>query len=179
MISMLRGVNLGPHNRVKMDELRALYASLGFLDVQTYVQSGNVIFRSDKAESAVVRKIEDAIERKCGFRCDVVVRTAAEMRDVVERNPFARHRDVQPEKLLVTFLAEKPATQARDRLRKLDPMPEQVRLVGRELYIYFPNGVGRSKLPWSTLAESLGTTGTARNWNSVTKMLAMAEQLER
>src|SRR5438067_1584241 len=104
MISMLRGVNLGPHNRVKMDELRAMYASLGLRDIQTYVQSGNVIFGTDKGGAALVRKIEEAIARKFGFRCDVVIRTTAELRDVVARNPF-KGRHVVPEKLLGTFLA--------------------------------------------------------------------------
>jgi len=178
MISMLRGVNLGPHNRVKMDELRAMYASLGLRDIQTYVQSGNVIFGTDKGGAALVRKIEDAIARKFGFRCDVVIRTTAELRDVVARNPF-KGRHVVPEKLLVTFLADPPERGGGEKFRKIvSASLEQVRLDGRELYIYFPNGVGRSKLQWHALAEALGTTGTARNWNSVTKMLAMAEKLE-
>jgi uncharacterized protein (DUF1697 family) len=179
IISMLRGVNLGPHNRVKMDDLRTVYASLGLRDVQTYVQSGNVIFTSDKAGSALRRKIEDAIERKFGFRCDVVTRTTPEMRNAIAQNPFAKQRDVVPQKLLVTFLADEPQGNGMDKLRKLvGGAPEQARLVGRELYIYFPNGAGRSKLRWHALPEALGTTGTARNWNSVTKMLEMAQQLE-
>jgi uncharacterized protein (DUF1697 family) len=176
---MLRGVNLGPHNRLKMDELRTVYGSLGLRDVQTYVQSGNVIFRTDKPGTALVRKIEDAIERKFGFRCDVVLRTVAELRNVIARNPFASRRDVAPGKLLVTFLADEPAAGGGERfVKRVSNCAEEVRLDARELYIYFPNGVGRSKLQWHALAQALGTTGTARNWNSVTKMLEMAEKLE-
>jgi uncharacterized protein (DUF1697 family) len=179
IVSMLRGVNLGAHNRVKMDELRAVYTSLGLRDVQTYVQSGNVIFKTDKTGSALVRKIEDAIEGKFGFRCDVVTRTVAELRTVVARNPFASRRDIEPGKLLVTFLADKPAGGGGERFRRLvSNCAEEVRLDARELYIYFPNGAGRSKLQWHALAQALGTTGTARNWNSVTKMLEMAHKLE-
>ena len=131
-----------------------------------------------KTVDKLEREIEDAIARKFGFRCDVVIRTTAELRDVVARNPF-KGRDVVPEKLLVTFLADPPERGGAEKFRKLvGASLEQVRLDGRELYIYFPNGVGRSKLQWHALAEALGTTGTARNWNSVTKMLAMAEKLE-
>jgi uncharacterized protein (DUF1697 family) len=178
LISMLRGVNVGPHNRLKMDELRALYTSLGLRDVQTYVQSGNVVFRTDKSTPTLGKKIEDAIERKFGFRSDVVLRTAAELRDVVDRNPFAGRRDIVPGKLLVTFLVDQPPKDANAKLAKLPVGREEIKVHGRELYVYFPDGAGRSKLPWTELAKALGTTGTARNWNSVTKMLQMAEKLE-
>src|SRR5258707_12701573 len=105
IISMLRGVNVGGHNKIKMEALRALYESLKLRDSQTYVQSGNVIFRSDERDIArLTKRIEEGIERKFGFRPDVILRTAAEMRDVVERNPFAKRRGIEPGKLLVSFL---------------------------------------------------------------------------
>src|SRR6266478_5656193 len=90
IISMLRGVNVGGHNMIKMESLRALYESLGFLDVQTYVQSGNVVFRSRSRDLALVTsRIEKGIERTVGFRPSVVVRTPSELRDVIAGNPFA------------------------------------------------------------------------------------------
>src|SRR5467141_4381483 len=106
IISMLRGVNVGGHNKIKMDALRALYESLKLRDAQTYVQSGNVIFRTEERDIArLTKRIEEGIERKFGFRPDVVLRTAAEMREVVARNPFAKRLGIEPGKLLVSFLA--------------------------------------------------------------------------
>jgi len=97
VISMLRGVNVGGHNKIKMDALRALYESLGLRDPQTYVQSGNVIFRTEERDLVrLARRIENAIERRFGFRPHVIVRTASELRDVIARNPFAPRRGLTP-----------------------------------------------------------------------------------
>jgi len=176
---MLRGVNVGGHNKIKMEALRALYESLKLRDSQTYVQSGNVIFRSDERDIArLTKRIEEGIERKFGFRPDVILRTAAEMRDVVERNPFAKRRGIEPGKLLVSFLGSDPGEEAREKVRQMKCDPEEMRIEGREIYIYFPNGMGRSKLPWAGLGKMLKTPATGRNWNSVTKMMEMAEKLE-
>ena len=179
IISMLRGVNVGGHNKIKMEALRALYESLKLRDSQTYVQSGNVIFRSDERDIArLTKRIEEGIERKFGFRPDVILRTAAEMRDVVERNPFAKRRGIEPGKLLVSFLGSDPGEEAREKVRQMKCDPEEMRIEGREIYIYFPNGAGHSKLPWAGLGKMLKTPATGRNWNSVTKMMEMAEKLE-
>jgi uncharacterized protein (DUF1697 family) len=179
IISMLRGVNVGGHNKIKMDALRALYESLKLRDAQTYVQSGNVVFRTDEQDvSRLTKRIEDGIERKFGFRPDVVLRTAEEMKDVVARNPFAKRRGIEPNKLLVTFFASDPGAEAREKVLQIKCDPEELRIEGRELYIYFPNGIGRSKLSLAALEKTLKTPGTGRNWNSVTKMLEMTEKLE-
>src|ERR1044072_1564406 len=101
IISMLRGVNLGPHRRIKNDELRALYSSLKLREPQTYVQSGNVIFKTGESDlSALTKRIETGIERKFGFRSDVILPTSSDLRSVVSRNPFAGRRDVHPSRLL-------------------------------------------------------------------------------
>ena len=178
LISMLRGVNVGAHNRIKMDALRSLYESLDLEDPRTYVQSGNVIFRSRETNTAqLAAKIQPAIAKKFGFSPDVVVRTVEEMRRVIAANPFAGRKDVSPDKLLVTFLASEPAKEASASLKELSALPEEIHLKGKELYIYFPNGAGKSKLPWSRIDKLLKVTGTARNWNSVSKMLEMAEEM--
>src|SRR6266704_5734598 len=179
IISMLRGVNVGGHNKIKMEALRALYESMKLRDAQTYVQSGNVIFRTDERDIArLAKRIEDGIERNFGFRPNVILRTAAEMREVVVRNPFAKRRGIEPSKFLVSFLASDPGEEAREKVRQTKCDPEELRIEGRELYIYFPNGMGRSKLSLAKLEKTLKTPGTGRNWNSVTKMLEMAEKLE-
>jgi len=179
IISMLRGVNVGGHNKIKMEALRALYESLKLRDAQTYLQSGNVIFWTDERDLAgLAKRIEDGIERKFGFRPDVILRTAAEMKEVVARNPFAKRRGIEPGKLLASFLASDPGEEARENVRQMKCDPEELRIEGRELYIYFPNGMGRSKLSLAKLEKTLKTAGTGRNWNSVTKMLEMAEKME-
>jgi len=180
LISMLRGVNVGPHNRIKMDALRTVYESLGFKDPQTYVQSGNVIFRSRERNSPqIAKKIQDAIEKKFKFRPEVIVRTVDELRKAIAASPFADRPDLEPGKILVTFLAGAPAKEVHTAFDRFKDYPEKVHLKGSELYIYFPNGAGRSKLPWSAIEKLLKVTGTARNWNSVTKMLAIAEAMEK
>jgi uncharacterized protein (DUF1697 family) len=179
IISMLRGVNVAGRNQIKMETLRALYESLGLEDPRTHVQSGNVVFRTKERNlSALAKRIEDAIERSFGFRPAVIVRTTSELRGAIARSPFARRRGIDPSKLLVTFLASAPTAEARDQVLKIKADPEELFIDGREVYIYFPNGLARPKLAWSTIAKMLGTSGTARNWNSVTKLLGIAEQLE-
>jgi uncharacterized protein (DUF1697 family) len=179
IVSMLRGVNVGGHKKIKMEALRALYESLKLRDAQTYVQSGNVIFRTDERDmSRLAKRIEDGIEKKFGFRPDVILRTAAELKEVVARNPFAKRRGIEPGKLLVSFLASDPGEEGREKIGQMKCDPEEMRIEGREIYIYFPNGAGRSKLNWAGLGKMLKTPGTGRNWNSVTKMLEMAGKLE-
>lgn len=179
IIAMLRGVNVGGHNKIKMEDLRGLCKSLKLRDACTYVQSGNLIFRTEERDLALVAKrLTDAIERKFGFRPGVVLRSAAEMREVIGRNPFGKRRGVEPNKLLVTFLAGEPAAEAREKAAQLDTSPEELRMDRREVYIYYPNGMARPKVSWASIERILKTSGTGRNWNSVTKMLEIAEQLE-
>ena len=176
---MLRGVNVGSHNRIKMDALRALYESLKLEDPQTYVQSGNVIFRTKEKNAAQLAvKIQSAIEKKLGCRPEVILRTAQEMKAAIAASPFASHPSLEPGKILITFLAAEPSREAQAALDGFKKYPEELHLKGRELYIYFPNGAGKSKLRWSQVEKFLKVTGTARNWNSVTKMLEMAEEME-
>jgi uncharacterized protein (DUF1697 family) len=179
VISMLRGINLGKHRRVKMDDLRTAYESLKLRDVRTYLQSGNVVFTTKEGDSTVLaRRLETQLERTLGFRADVIARSVSDMRAVVARNPFAHRSGIDRSRLLVTFLAADPGEEARDKVRSIKTDPEELRIEGRELYVYFPEGMGRSKLPAAAIEKALKTTGTARNWNTVTKLLEIAEQLE-
>jgi|SRR5438874_6223969 uncharacterized protein (DUF1697 family) len=179
IISMLRGVNVGGHNQIRMEALRTLYEQLGMEEPRTYVQSGNVVFRTKERDLQKLRKLlEDGIERSFGFRPDVILRTIPELRKAIANNPFATRKGIDPGKLLVTFLASDPNPEARKKVLAMETDPEELRIAGREVYIYFPNGAGRSKLAWAAIAKSLGTTGTGRNWTSVTKLLELAEKLE-
>ena len=178
IISLLRSVNLVSHNRLKMEELRALYESLGFSDVQSYIQSGNIVFRSKSQDLArLSKKIEDEIERRFGFRTDVILRTPSDLQSVLAKNPFARRPGMEPGKLLIDFLVRDPSPEALDKVRKLKTDPEELRIEGRELYMYFPNGMGRPKISWGTVEKVLNTPGTGRNLNTVRNLLEMAEKL--
>jgi uncharacterized protein (DUF1697 family) len=177
VISMLRGVNVGGHHLIRMDVLKALCESLGLRSVQTYLQSGNVIFATNERDlDRLALAIENAIEQRCGFRCDVILRTTAELRDVVRANPFAARQGIHPGKFAVIFLAEDPGQEARDKVLALQIEPEELRMAVREYYIYFPLGMGQSKAP-AAIAKALKVPGTGRNWNSVTKMLEIAASI--
>ena len=179
VISLLRGVNVGSHNKVKMEALRALYLSLKLENVATFIQSGNVVFQTrERSLGAVARHIEDGIEKTFGFRTHVILRTAEEMRGVIARNPFAGRKNIEPSKLLVWFLADEPSAEAREKVLAIKADPEELRMDRRELYIYFPNGMARPKLPMATVDRALKVVGTGRNWNSVLKLMEMAEKLE-
>jgi uncharacterized protein (DUF1697 family) len=179
LISMLRAVNVGGHSKIKMDALRALYTSLKFDNPQTYLQSGNVIFTTGESKLDVVAKrIQSAIEKKFACRTEIILRTTAELRSVVAKNPFSKRPNIEPSKLLIAFLASDPGDTARKILQEQKFSPEELLVAGRELYIYFPDGMGKSRLPWPRIYKILNTPGTGRNWNSVTKMLEMAENLE-
>ena len=176
---LFRSVNVGGRNMIKMDALKALCVSLKLKDPQTYVQSGNVIFSTrEKDLVKLAKRIQDAIEKTAGFRPGVVLRTAAELQQVVARNPFVKRSGIEPGKLLVNFLAHDPGKDAREKALGIKVGPEEMHLIGREAYIYFPNGQGRSKFPWPAIERALETAWTGRNWNSVTKMLEMAEKIE-
>lgn len=182
IISMLRGVNVGGHNKIKMDVLRDLCVSLKFQNSQTLLQSGNVVFRAGSQNLAQVSKLlETAIERKLGFRPKVISRTVPELREVVVRSPFAKRRGLDPGKLVVTFLGGEPSAEARKALLDMDIAPEELHVLGRELHIYFPNGQGRPRLSWQLVDKILGAQcapGTVRNWNTITKLLELGESLE-
>jgi len=179
VISMLRGVNVGGKHKIKMEVLRALYESIGLRGAQTLLQSGNVVFRTEQRDLiALAKQIESAVERKLGFHSDVVLRTSTELRDVVARNPFAKRAGVDASKLLVSFLVSDPGAEARGNVLRIKCEPEELRIDGREVYIYFPNGMARPKLSMALVERTLRTSWTGRNWNTVRRLMEMAEELE-
>lgn len=178
-VSFLRGINVGGHGKVSMNALRDLYTSLKLRDAQTYIQSGNVVFRVEQSdEAALAKKIQTGIGKAFGFHPEVILRSAVELRAIIAANPFAKRKDVEPNKLVVIFLVTKPSAEVRAKLAELKGIPEELHLVGRVLYVYFPVGMGQSKLP-PLLDRILKAPATARNWNSVNKMNEMAAELER
>jgi uncharacterized protein (DUF1697 family) len=179
VIAMLRGVNVGGHNIIKMEALRTLCASLKLRDACTYVQSGNVIFGTEEKKlDLLATRLQERIAKDFGFRPDVILRTTEDLRKVIARNPFAKRRGLEPAKLHVFFLASDPGLKLREQVMAIKTEPEELRCSEREIYVYFPNGMGQSKMSWPKIERALKTSATGRNWNSVTKMLEMAEKLE-
>lgn len=178
-ISMLRGVNVGGHNKIKMEELRSLYESLGLSSVRTHIQSGNIVFKArERSEDQLTKRICAGIEKRFGFLPATVLRTVPELRKVIAKNPFADRKGIDPSKLLVTFLLSAPQPAERQKLLALKIEPEELLLDGRELFVYFPNGIARPKFSWSSVEKILRVSGTARNWNTVQKLLQMAIAIE-
>ena len=180
LISLLRGVNVTGNNQIPMESLRQLCESLGLRGAQTYIQSGNVVFKTNAKDlAALARRIEDAIEKKFGCRPGITLRTAAELKDVIARNPFARRQGIEPAKLQVHFfLTTSPSAEMQSEIVRLKAAHmEEIVFGGREMYIYFPNGQGQSKL-WPALDRALKKSATGRNWNTINKLLEMAEKME-
>jgi len=178
LISLLRGVNVGGHHKIKMDELRALYESLGLEDPRTCLQSGNVVFRTEKRDLVpLAGRIADAIGQRVGFRPDVMLRTSSEWRDAIAGNPFAARRDLDLSHLVAIFLAGDPGPEARERLLAIPCAPEELRIGARVLYVYYANGIARATLSLPVIEKALRTSGTGRNWNTVEKLQEIAEEL--
>ncbi len=173
-VALLRAVNLGGTNRVPMADLRAELGLRGFEDVATVLASGNVILRSAEPEHVVAEQVGDTIEEAFGLRVPVIVRSCAELASVVGRNPFlAAAADRDPATLHVTFLSGQPAAAA---IAMLDPdrsPPDSFAADGREVFLSYPNGAGRSRLTLDYLERRLGVEGTARNWRTVLRLAAL------
>jgi uncharacterized protein (DUF1697 family) len=167
--ALFRGINLGRNRRVSMADIRSALEA-HYDDVRTHGQSGNVVLSSAKAGKTLERELERLVTEELGLETRILVRSGAELAKVVERNPLA---DVatNPSRYLVTFLADKPDA-SRVRALREDFGSEQALLHGREVYSWHPDGLQRSKLA-ALIADGLGTVGTARNWNTVTKLHAL------
>jgi uncharacterized protein (DUF1697 family) len=174
-IVLLRGINIGSTNRIAMPALREALAEAGFDDVQTYLQSGNVVVSSNAAPKTLAEKSRRLIADRFGLDIDVVVRTRDELAEVVRRNPLGKVAK-DPKRYQVSFLDRKPGREIVRKLEALVAGDEQFVADGRELYAWHPKGVARSKL-WAALAgRGLGVTATARNWTTVTKLLELADE---
>lgn len=172
-IVLLRGINVGAHKRVPMAALRELLTDAGYTEVETYVQSGNVVLSSQDPPDQLERDSERLIAGRFGFEVDVIVRTREQLAEVVKRNPLSDVA-VDPKRYQVSFLSAELDPDRRGQLEALTIEPERFIAAGRELYAWHPDGVARSKL-WAKLAGTgLGVKATARNWTTVTTLLELA-----
>jgi len=162
-----------------MADLRDLYTSLGFEGARTWLQSGNVVFRTRQRSLAkVVQEIESGIEKRFGFHSTVMTRTAAEMREIVARNPFSGREDVHPSRFVVFFLASDPGKETREKILAMPLGPQELRFHATEMYVHFQEGFSQAGRPWLAVEKALNVAATGRNWNTVRRLLAMAEEME-
>jgi uncharacterized protein (DUF1697 family) len=175
-IALLRAVNLGPHNKIGMGDLRELAVGLGLLDARTVLQTGNLVFRSDTRTTCaqLEQQLERAAFAKLDLDTDVFVRTAREWGDLIVANPFPREAKIDPAHLVAVVLRTEPDRAAVAALQKSITGRELVRAAGRCTYVFYPDGIGRSRLTNVRLEKALGSRGTARNWNTVLKLAAVA-----
>jgi uncharacterized protein (DUF1697 family) len=159
-----------------MDALKELYESLGLQGVATYIQSGNVVFTSDDADPVqLARQIEEAFANSFGFQSNVMVRTADEFSNIIANNPFQNEPMKESNRIVVMFLATYPVSTALEDIQKAYTGPEELHITGQEVYIYYPEGIGRSKLTNTFLEKKLKSAGTARNWNTVLRLQQMIQ----
>jgi uncharacterized protein (DUF1697 family) len=174
-VALLRAVNLGSRNKVSMPDLRSVFVAIGGEGVETYVQSGNVVFRSKVGEPGkLTRAVEKRLRSELGLDVRVLLRTQAELASVVGANPFAATQS-DPTKLHVTFLWD-AVDKARGRKVEAKQLePDEFRILGREVYLHCPEGYGRSKLSNAYFEKELGLAATTRNWRTVTKLAELAD----
>lgn len=177
-ISFLRGVNMAGHNSVTMANLTALYKDLGFTCVEAYIQSGNVFFRSiaDLTKQETASKIEDAILKRFKYNIPVMLRTVEELLNLFSANPFLEENYFEPSKMAVIFLHEKPTEIQIQKVININYPPDKFNITGNEIFIYCPNGFGKTKLYTNFFEKKMGVTGTARNWNTITTILQIANK---
>jgi len=174
-ICLIRGVNVGGNKLLKMDALRTLCEAIGVTGAKTYLQSGNVVFRSSLDRSVLAKRIEDGIRKATGFEAKVILRTASELRKVIAANPFTAGPQRNPKALLVAFLGGEIGKDTRALLTKLKIDSEELHFCARELYLYLPDGIAGSKLSNALTEKKLGVNVTARNWNTVNALLQLSE----
>lgn len=176
-VALLRGINVGSHNRIAMVDLRELLANLGYSDARTLVQSGNIVLTAAVSSEQLAQELEREIAGRFGVETPVVVRTREELATVVALNPLGDVAD-QPKLYQVSFLSAEPDPRALGKIAQVDVSPERFVHAGREIYAWHPEGIHSSRLARLLTDKRLGVIATARNWKTTTKLLEMADELE-
>jgi uncharacterized protein (DUF1697 family) len=169
-VALLRSINLGSHKKIAMQDLCEVFTELGFSDVRSLLQTGNVMFRSQSRTTQLERLLEREVNKRLALQTDFFVRNADEWTSVVSHNPFRDEARRDPAHLVVVFLKHAPDANQLNALRAAITGRERVGAHGRQAYIVYPDGIGRSRVTSSLIERKLATRGTGRNWNTVLKM---------
>ena len=174
-IAILRGINLGSHYKLPMPELKKLCLSLKYENPETYIQSGNVVFRSDETrQEAMADNLSKKIASAFHYDVPVIVLSEKELMSVIKQNPFLTLKGIDTERLHVTFLAERPSKTDLDKITGNDYEPDRFICKGKSVYLYCPNGYGRTRLTNTFFESKLKVTATTRNWRTLHVLAAMA-----
>lgn len=178
-ICFLRGINVSGKNMIKMKDLAHLFQQLGFSDISTYLQSGNVVFRAgeDISKEMAADKIAKGIAESFRFSVPVLVKSKADMNVIFNGNPFINEKGIEPDKLHVTMLDAVPGKQKTEALSGSDFTPERFVISGQEIFLFCPDGYGRAKLNNNFLENKLGVMATTRNWRTITSLNDMANSM--
>lgn len=177
-IAILRGINVSGQKIIKMAALKDAFEASGFRNVLTYIQSGNIIFRSEgKKEDVLALKIRKLITDKFGFEVPVIIRRSTDLAGIITSNPFLKEKGIREDKLHVTFLSEVLENKRKQELEKISFGNELFFISGKEIYLYCPNGYGNTKLSNNFFENKLKLTATTRNWATVNKLLHLASNI--
>jgi len=177
-ISMLRGINVSGQKKTKMNELKAVYETLKFRNVTTYIQSGNVIFDCPTTDAFKLSKsIEQKIEKELGYPVSVLIREKSDLKQVINNNPFLNRRNINVSKLYVTFLSNNPSTIQLNEIHGEKSGKDECLSIGKEMFLYCPNGYGKTKLSNNFFEKKLGVAAATRNWKTVNKLYEIAAGL--
>jgi len=173
-IALLRGINVSGQKKIKMPDLRTCFEEMGCKDVQTYIQSGNVIFNHEAADSKELeQKIEQQILNKFGFQVENLVRTPSDLENIIKNNPFIGEPDKEVNGIYITLLSEVPSFADKDKLKDISYKPEEFFIEERTIYLFLPFGYGRTKLNNNFFESKLKMKATTRNWKTVATLLEL------
>lgn len=174
-IALFRGINVGGHNKLPMKELRALMGGLGYGNVKSYIQTGNVVFQTEENNKRKISStISSTVEERYGFKPSVLLLEMEEMKEAVDSNPFPE-AESEPKSLHLSFCVSEPSDPDLESLESVKKESERFKLKGRVFYLHAPKGIGRSKLAGKT-ERALGVSMTGRNWRTVHKIMNMVEE---
>jgi uncharacterized protein (DUF1697 family) len=182
-IALLRGINVGGKNKIKMSDLREALGTMGLARVQTYIQSGNILFESNEDEATLRQRIEQMIDEVFGLSINIIIRTSVELKKIVESCPYTDEQIAKAEasseggSLYVALLMEEPKAESLDKLKTFDVKDDQYRIDGRDIFLLFHQSIRNSKL--ANQIEKLGVPVTVRNWNTINKLLVLSSEMNR
>ena len=175
-ISILRGINVSGQKEILMADLKALYERLNFKNVQTYIQSGNVVFEylQENSNIVIAKTIEDAIEKEYNFQVPVLVKQAGDLISTIKNNPFTEEAGTDPSRVAVTFLESQPTSENLKKLEGIDYPPDRFIIDGLNIYIHCPKSYGNSKLSNNFFESKLKVRATTRNWKTINKLVEIS-----
>ncbi|MGG3467673.1 DUF1697 domain-containing protein [Neobacillus pocheonensis] len=174
-IALLRGINVGGHNKIKMADLKSLLEDMGLHKVKTYIQSGNVLFESSETVESLSRQLEEEIQKTFGFPVPVILRTASEYERIIQDCPYSTETLKEGESIQIAFLGGEPSHEGINHLQNFESGRDECKVIGKEVYLFFCQSIRDSKL--ATQLPKLGVPATVRNWNTVMKLDTLAKAM--